>query len=190
VTSRGQSVTEFALVLPILLFVLLTVADFGRFFATGISIESSARTAAELAAGEYVAETAGGIDPKNYALIDSIAWRSVCNESVGLPNVTPPSGGSQCDHIPTMVCVHDTVDSLCGATYNSPGGIPPQCGTFQNPPDKTALDAQSKYLVEVRVCYRFSTILQVTIPFIGTALSPLSGDFYIERTRTFTVADY
>ena len=47
----------------------------------------------------------------------------------------------------------------------------------------------SKY-VEVRVCYRFSAFFEMTIPFIGGSLSPLSGNFFLERIRTFTVADY
>ena len=45
--------------------------------------------------------------------------------------------------------------------------------------------------MEVRVCYRYSTLLPVdAIPAIGGPLSPLSGAFYIERQRAFTVVDY
>jgi Flp pilus assembly protein TadG len=50
---RGQALVEFALVLPIVLVLLLTVSDFGRLFATTITIESAARAAAEVAATEY-----------------------------------------------------------------------------------------------------------------------------------------
>ncbi len=190
--GRGQSLTEFALVIPILLFVLLTIGDFGRFFATGITIESTARTAAEVAAQEYLAEVEAGVvlPDYDYALIHRAAWQSVCDETRGQPNMTPSSGGAQCDGIPTMVCVHDTNDPTCGTVYNDASGVPAGCSSFSGGTPGTTKDGQSHVYVEVRVCYRFSTLLKVDLPFIGGVLSPLSGDYYIERTRTFTVADY
>jgi Flp pilus assembly protein TadG len=45
--QRGQSVTEFALVLPILLALMLGVIDFARLFNTMISVEAAAREAAD-----------------------------------------------------------------------------------------------------------------------------------------------
>ena len=193
--SGGQSVTEFALVLPVLMLLLLTISDFGRFFATGITIESATRTAAELAAQELVAEKAAGRSSStspfyDYALIHSIAWRSVCAETAGLPNMTPSSGGGQCDSIPTKVCIHDGADSACDTLYNqSSGTVPGQC-TGVAAGSSNSIDAQGNMYVEVRVCYRFSTIFQVALPFFSGSLNALSGDFYIDRTRTFTAGDY
>jgi hypothetical protein len=187
----GQSVVEFALVVPLLLLILLTVSDFGRYFAASISIESMARTAAEVAAQEYVQEVAAATDPKNYALIHRIAWQSVCDEGHDLPNATPGSGGSECVDLPTMVCVHDAIDLTCGDVYNDAGGVPAQCSNMQAGVSPTpSLDSQANSYVEVRVCYRFSTWFQITIPFLDLSLTPLSGDFFIERTRHFTVAEY
>ena len=53
-SPRGQSLVEFALVLPMLLVLLLGIADFGRVFPAGITIEAAARNAAEAAAQEYL----------------------------------------------------------------------------------------------------------------------------------------
>ena len=39
--SGGQSLVEFALVFPLLMFLLLTIVDFGRLFNAGIMIESA-----------------------------------------------------------------------------------------------------------------------------------------------------
>ncbi len=200
---RGQSLTEFALVLPLLLILLLTVADFGRIFAAGITIESAARAAAETAAGQYLTElnrvSPSPIDTAGYQRIHDVAWQSICDEASSLPNASAGSGGGQCAGLPTVVCVHDNADSLCSASYNDSGGIPGGCPSLvagarpantQGAELSTATPPQSWPYVEVRVCYRFSSVLQLTIPFIGGTLSPIGGDFFIERARVFNVMNY
>lgn len=184
--QRAQSLAEFALVVPFLLLLLLTIADFGRFFAAAIRVESLARTAAEVAAQEYL--RAGTVD---YDAIHQYAWSSVCDEANGLPNVTYNGSATECAGIPTQVCVHDGADPSCGAAYNASGGVPAACSALLDPISnaQTGGSETSRY-VEVRTCYRFSTFLALKIPFIGGNLTPLAGDFYIQRVRTFTVADY
>lgn len=194
--QAGQSLVEFALVFPIMLVLLLTVADFGRLFATGVMLESSARTAAEVAAGEYLQVFAGlpGGTPMtsaDYARVHRAAWSAVCEESGSLPNATPGVGGGQCGELPTVACVHDGADTECANLYNATSA-PPQCPSLaggSRPSASQAAGADSKY-VEVRVCYRFSTYFNPIIPFIGGSLSPIGGDFYLEKVRVFTVADY
>ena len=119
---RGQSLTEFALVFPLLLVLLLTVADFGRIFAAGITIESAARAAAETAAGQYLTEltrvSPSPIATAGYQRIHDAAWQSICDEASSLPNASPGSGGGQCSGLPTVVCVHDNADSMCASAYN------------------------------------------------------------------------
>ena len=188
--ARGQSLVEFTLIVPIMLIILLTVADFGRLFAAGITIESAARTAAEVASAEYKhALTLPSID---YTSIHKAAWSSVCDEAADLPNATPASGGGQCDGLPTLVCVHDGLDTQCGNLYNGASGTagcPAVAAGTSNAIAPGGEAVPSKY-IEVRVCYRFSTIFQMTLPSIGGPLQALGGDYYIERSRVFTVMDY
>ena len=191
--------TEFALVMPLLLILLLTVVDFGCIFSAGITVESAARAGAEKAASAYLTEltrvSPSAVDSAGYSRIHDAAWESVCDEADGLPNSAPGSGGGQCDGLPTVVCVHDGTDPLCGSDYNDSSGLPGGCRSIDPGarPSNTQLAesaTQSWPYVEVRVCYRFSSIMQMTIPFVGGNLSPLGGDFFIEKSRMFDVANY
>jgi hypothetical protein len=192
--ARGQSVVEFALILPILLVLLLAIADFGRVFAAGVTVESAARAGAELAAVQYEHDIADGTwsgSTGDYARLHAIASKAVCDETRGLPNV------SSCTSIPTVVCAHDGLDPLCGGVANwavdgSGAELPISAGCSSVQPaarpshTKTPGLETSRY-VEVRICYRFSTLLGEIR--LGN-LSPPFGDFYLERERSFTVADY
>jgi len=45
--ERGQALTEFALIAPILLLIVVAIADFGRLYNSMVAIESAAREAAD-----------------------------------------------------------------------------------------------------------------------------------------------
>jgi hypothetical protein len=194
-SSAGQSLVEFTLVLPLMLLLLITAADFGRFFAAGITIESAARTAAEIAASDYLTESirsGGAINTAGYDRIHAAAWRSVCDEASLLPGTVAGTGGGECTGLPTVVCVHDGQDPQCGEQYNEAGYSAAECPAVLGPAPlntQTGGTETSRY-VEVRVCYRFFTIFRLAIPSLGGVLAPLSGEFTIERDRTFAVMEY
>jgi hypothetical protein len=117
----------------------------------------------------------------------------VCEEASALPNASPGTLGGECSGLATVVCVHDGADPDCGNVYNAAGGIPAACPSLQagaRPTNGQSGGTEASKYVEVRVCYRFSTLLQLSIPSIGGTLATLGGDFFVERARVFTVADY
>ena len=196
-SRRGQSLVEFALLLPLLLTILLGVADFGRVFQAGIVMESAARAAAEAGALEYLRE----VDDKPaayvpaYDRIRQVAIAVACKEA-RLPNADPPG----CTTGPAIrVCIHDTaaLDTNCGG--GSPAPIPSgECAELTAPmspastlavqPTAANPSPRGAY-VEVRTCYHFTTLfnLNISLPF-GAGLG--LGDVYLQKAAVFTVADY
>jgi len=184
---------EFALVLPILLMLLLGVADFGRVFHAGVVIESASRAAAEAAALEYLRTEDVRPAPADpdftayYQRLHETASAVACQEARPLPNTTYSDGPPiQCAQWPAvLVCVHDGLDPLCDAT--PVGGYsagPGECGDMAPGWDATRVDPRDNPFVEVRLCYRFTTLFSLQA--VGLNL----GDVYLEQTAVFTVADY
>lgn len=192
-SRRGQSLVEFALVLPMLLVLLLGIADFGRVFAAGIAVEASGRNAAEAAAQEYLQLRRQGapLTADDFDRVQEVALDTVCAEADRLENQA--ESGGVCSMPAAAVCVHDVPAELaayggrCGA---GAGTAPPECaGLHAAWPQTEPLPGNLPW-VEVRVCYRFTTLFDLTsieLPF-GWGLS--LGEVWLERTRTFTVADY
>src|SRR6266508_5909591 len=58
--TLGQSLVEFAVVLPLLLFLTLIALDFGRVYLGWINLQSMSRIAANLAANNPTAWSGGG----------------------------------------------------------------------------------------------------------------------------------
>ena len=198
---------EFALVLPLLLILFLGIADFGRVFAAGITLEAAARDAAEVAAEQYrrlppdgpyadqtlPAPTPG--DPLYYAALHDVAARIACREAGRLDNSTFDPGSDSCpfdsgtgEQLPIIsVCVHDNADPICDVPafgVSVPAvGDPDPCD-LRNPPTNEmrgyAEGTESSRYIEVRICYRFSMLIHV-------AVLPLD-DVWLKKNRVFTVA--
>lgn len=125
-----------------LLMLLLGIADFGRVFAAGITLEAAARDGAEAAALERLRNPPPTpCDPAclqaYYQALHQLAARTVCNEAALLPNsssetaatdpATPPLAPGECpdfvgvsgashDGMPVVrVCVRDGSDPICGS---------------------------------------------------------------------------
>ena len=188
-SHRGQSLVEFVLVLPLLLVLLLGIADFGRVFAAGITAQAAARNGAEAAALERLRNkpTTPG-DPAYYQRLHDIAAEVACNEARLLPNTTFNSADSTCASMPVIAaCVQDGNDPHCGDLASGfTGTVPPGCSRVASGWDGLSGGAIGSHSVEVRVCYRFTTLmpLNFAMPFnAGLTL----GDVFLFKQHAFVV---
>lgn len=173
--------TEFALILPILLILLLGVADLGRLFAAGIVVQAASRDAAEAAAQEYVQLAQSS--SVNYTELHATAQRVACDEAQQLAGVT-----SDCTNSPfaVAVCIHDQGyviggtsqpgDPNCGAVA---AGSPPTACTQLQPGAgwNSALDSTGLPYVDVRLCYRFDMLTQAPLLHVGPIWLQQSSNF-------------
>jgi hypothetical protein len=212
--TTGQSTVEFALIAPILIVLLVAIADFGRVFSAGVVVEAAARNAAEVVAADYLSNPPGDalLTPAqrlaapapdsgptyNTAYYDDLALkaaRTVCVELRNLPNTTYQVDGT-CPTWPVIrVCVHDMpgsgANNQCGHPI-SPGfdaSPPAECDQLPPPGDASwnpsmmgggpGLGGEPSRYVEVRVCYPFTTILNLPV---------MPNRIMFQRTRMFTIA--
>ncbi len=95
-SERGQSLTELALVLPILLLLTVIALDFGRIYLGWINVQNMARIAANYAANNPTAwgtapDTSVQLRYKNQVIEDMAATNCVLPTSGGNPVVPAPA---------------------------------------------------------------------------------------------------
>jgi TadE-like protein len=192
-SSRGQSLVEFALVLPLLLVLLLGVADFGRVFAAGITVEAVARNAAEAGAVERLpGRNPPPKDPSMwnsyYASLHENVAKVACSESRQLPNTSFTESDRTCPTMPVIrVCVHDDQDPICGAPIDGfANPIPSECTQMGNTWSNASAGSDGSHSVEVRVCYQFTTLFNLHLSLPMNAKLNL-GDIWLQRERYFVV---
>ena len=190
--TRGQTLAEFALVLPLLLVILLAVADFGRVFAASISTEASARNAAEMGAIERLRNPPDPAAPWTwdayYAALHEEIAKAVCSELSVLPNTTFNSSDRTCASMPVIrVCVRDDQDPLCGQPISGfASTVPGECTRVAEAWTNASGGSGASHAVEARVCYRFTTLLNLQFTLPGNIGLDL-GDIWIQRNRIFVL---
>ena len=201
-SRRGQTLVEFALLFPLLLVLFLGIADFGRVFSDGLILEAAARNGAELAAQEYAQlyRTRPGnvLTQADYDYLHAIALEGVCEEATKLTNEV--MAGGACSMPYAAVCVHDLAagDGNCGAEAT---GAPAECGRVSGPPawDPNIEPGQAPHpdlelaelpYVEVRLCYRFVTLFNLTDLQLPLMNGLNIGEIWLQRDRVFVSGIY
>ncbi|MCA0172570.1 TadE family protein [Bacillus sp. RAR_GA_16] len=111
-SEKGQSMVEFALVLPILVMLLFGIIDFGRIFHTYLAIDHASREAARAASvGE------------NDATIISTAVKSASNISLGAGQIAVSPGGTKSSGSDVTVTITYPISFLTPVVSNLTGPI-------------------------------------------------------------------
>lgn len=165
----GQSVVEFALVLPVLLLMLLGIADLGRLYNSAVAVESAAREAAD-----YGAFVATNWTPVNIPVtVDEMRLRA-CTAVAGSHlqdyETTDPGGNTTCTN-PSFTCTLDRrgASTECAASAGVTDGV--DCADPATDPACT---------VHVRMTYRFRLLL---------AIPPFPSWIDVNRDSSFRISD-
>lgn len=111
--KRGQSLVEFALILPILLTMVGAAVDVARLYQGWITLEGAARDAAEYAATFDSSSTAATADAK----------RIICTQTATLPGFAAPAGNPTACTSPAISVTNFTVSTTAtGASTTHPIG--------------------------------------------------------------------
>jgi Flp pilus assembly protein TadG len=169
--ADGQSLAEFALIVPILLLLVLAIADFGRIYSSMVAVEAAAREAADYGAFQssyWLASPAPGNPPTTAAEME----RRACTAAMGshLDGYQGASDGTTCTN-PVFACelippVASGESSQPCATY---GGT--YCSTSSSDPPCT---------LQVTLTYQFDAFLNVP---------PLPTTVTFSRVSDFRISD-
>jgi Flp pilus assembly protein TadG len=169
-TQRGQSVVELALILPILLFLFLGIADFARLYTTMLTVEAAAREAADFGTlYPWYWEGDPADSTSNHAKTVQGMRDRACLASSNLPeyvgpdtNCTNPTFAYDLDAAPAGVA-----DNQCYLVAR--GSVP--CN------------------VDVTLTYDFHLLVPVSIPF-GDITLGFPSTLTFSRTSTFAISDF
>ena len=178
--ESGQSVVEFALVLPIMVFLLFAILDFARIYTTMMSVESAAREAADygttLGAGKW--ETTGPSPTTADGTVAEMQKRA-CVAASDLTGYADPDGDpatGNCTNPAFAYCLTPTVGGPCG---------PPTAPANADCADPLKA---TPCRVTVTLTFDFDLFAPMRIEFHGVNLG-LPGSITFQRDSTFAMTD-
>ncbi len=169
--ALGQSVVEFAIILPVILLILIGIADLGRLYTSAVAIESAAREAADFGAFDASYWDEGGL---NYVATTDEMRRRACIAAAGshLPDyeTTDPVTNSTCTN-PSFTCTleRNGASTDCAASAGFTNGV-----------DCSDPATELPCTVHVRMDYQFRLIL---------AIPPLPSSIQISRDSYFRISN-
>ena len=152
---KGQSVAEFAIIVPVMLLILLGIADFGRLYASAVAVEAAGREAADYGAFDATSWT-----PANVLTTVAEMQRRACTAAAG----------SHLEGYASSDPANATCTNPVFACWLERNGAAADCsgsGGFTNGVDCSNPATEPPCTVHVQMTYAFSTLLP-TGPFAGT----------------------
>ena len=181
--SRGQSVVEFALVLPIMVVLLFAIVDFARIYTTMMSVESAAREAAdygtELGAAKWLPDPDPAPPPAGADQTVVDMREHACIASKNLPDYATTGGDEDGDGVDDG-CTNPAF-SYCITAGGTCGPLNPADGceiTTREPPCK----------VTVTLSYDFHLLAPLHINILGVEYG-VPSTIAITRDSTFAMTD-
>jgi hypothetical protein len=166
--TAGQSIVEFALVFPVMLFLLVGIADFGRMYTSAVAIESATREAAD-----YGAFQINQWDPTNVPTTVAEMQKRACVAAAGshLQDYQTTDGTNATCTNPSFQC------------WLELGGTSADCltsGGWIAGTDCAASVTEPPCTVHVRLEFDFRTILQLPL---------VPGTIHLVRDSRFRISD-
>ncbi len=168
----GQSVVEFAIVVPVLLLLVVAIADFGRLYTSAVAIEAATREAADFGAFNRSYWMATNVDV-TLAEMERRSCIAAAGSHLQDYATTDPVDHATCTN-PTFVCTleHGGASTSCAGSGGSVGGF--DCSATITDP------AVDPCTVHVRLDFDFHTIL---------GFPPFPDTLAIGRDSRFRVSD-
>lgn len=165
--ARGQSVVEFAMVLPLMLVLLLAVADFARIYTTMLTVESAAREAADY--GTFGAER---WRTDTYLITEAEMERRACVASRNLPEYEGPDGD----------CANPSLD-YCLDARGGLGCLPLDPAQTCDDPDRS-----EPCTLTVTLTYNYRLLLPLNFELFGATYG-VPSSITFSRDSTFAMTD-
>lgn len=170
----GQSIVEFALVLPVMLILLLAIVDLARVYTTMMSVESAAREAADYGT------TLGAVrwtDDGTRTVTETEMERRACVAASDLPDYADPDNDPQnggCTNPTFTYCIIASTGGPCSAFDPASGCEDP----LRAPP----------CVVTVTLGYDFSLLAPLNFEFMGVRYG-FPSTLSFERDASFAMTD-
>jgi hypothetical protein len=164
----GQSIAEFAVILPVILLLLVAIADLGRLYTSVVAVESAAREAADF----------GAFQDDNWAAVNIGTTlegmeRRACTAAAGshLQDYESTDPDDKTCTNPSFVCLleRNGASTDCASS-----------GGFTNGVDCSDATTEPPCTVHVRMDYQFHLIL---------AIPPLPSTIAISRDSYFRISN-
>jgi hypothetical protein len=163
----GKSVVEFAIVVPVMLLILLAIADMGRLYTSAVAVEAAGREAADFGSFD-----ASYWSPANAVTTVGLMRERACTAAAGSHlegyETTDPVNNTTCSN-PTMTCTLELGGASASCDSGQVGGT--DCSDpLTDPP----------CIVHVQMDYDFRMLM---------AVPPLPQSIQIVRHSRFSVSD-
>jgi Flp pilus assembly protein TadG len=172
--ERGQSVVEFALVLPILVFLLVGIIDLSRIYTTMLSVESAAREGADF--GAFGAKT--WLDSDHVSKMQTRA----CVAASNLTDYVGTTAGL------TTTCSNPSFDYGLSTDQGNSASWPKIDATEAAGPNCTVETRNPPCWVRVQMTYNFKLLVPLNIQMFGLTLG-LPDSLTFTRTSMYAMTD-